>query len=113
MARARNVGSRTEPLDAQTKHLAEGEAALVLMESLLLTLVDKGVVGRDELVQSIESLVDMKRQMAADGVAPGLSTIAAGILIKIANTLAAEGDGAEIQAAASKPVALRSPQSVP
>lgn len=107
------MAKHPEPLDPVTRHLAEGEAALVLMESLLLTLVNKGVVGRDELVASIETLVDMKRQMAADGIAPGLSTIAAGILIGVANSLSAEGNPAATKPPANKVAPLRSRQSAP
>jgi hypothetical protein len=89
------MSSLPEPLDVKTRHLAEGEAALVLMESLLLMLVEKGVLDRDEVVQSVESLVEMKRQMAAEEGGPPLSRIAAGILIGVANSLnAAPGPAA-------------------
>ena len=85
------MAQNTDRPDETARHLAEGEAALVLLESLLLTLVAKGVLTSDEVISSVETVVDVKRQMAADGTSPELSTIAAGILVKVANSIAAVG----------------------
>jgi hypothetical protein len=85
------MAQKTERPGETARHLAEGEAALVLLESVLLTLVGKGVLTADEVISSVESVVDVKRQMAADGASPELSTIAAGILVKVANSIAAAG----------------------
>jgi hypothetical protein len=83
------MAQNTDRPGETARHLAEGEAALVLLESVLLTLVSKGVLTADEVVSSVESVVDVKRQMGADGTSPELSAIAAGILIKVANSISA------------------------
>ena len=85
------MAQETERPNETARHLAEGEAALVLLESVLLTLVSKGVITSDEVINAVETVVDVKRQMAADGTSPELSTIAAGILVKVGNSIAAAG----------------------
>ena len=96
------MAQKTDRPGETARHLAEGEAALVLLESVLLTLVAKGVLTADEVISSVESVVDVKRQMGADGTSPELSAIAAGILIKVANSISAAG---------SMPVENGEPQS--
>ena len=71
------------------------EAALVLLESVLLTLVGKGVLTSDEVIASVETVVDVKRQLATDGTTPELSRRAAGMLVKVANSIAAQGRDAQ------------------
>ena len=73
----------------EAKHLAEGEAALVLVESLILTLIEKRVIAPDDMLQAVEDVIQVKRQMAEDGITPELSRLAAGILSQVANSVAA------------------------
>lgn len=77
------------PPDPVTRHLAEGEAALVLLEGLLLTLIDRGVVTREALVEAVDAVIQVKRRKAEDGVDPRLSTISAGLLSQVMNSLSA------------------------
>jgi hypothetical protein len=83
------MARRIDGPDEATHHLAEGEAALVLLEGLLHLLVGKGILTSEEVIGWVETAIDVKRQMAADGTAPELSRIAAGMLVKVANTIAA------------------------
>jgi hypothetical protein len=72
-----------------TLHLAYGEAAVMLIESLMLVLIERGVLTTQELLDAVEGAIDTKRQLAADGVHPEVSAIAAGVLNTMANSLAA------------------------
>lgn len=42
-------------------------AALMLVESLMLALMEAGLVGQDEIAGAIEDVVATQRAMAADG----------------------------------------------
>jgi hypothetical protein len=75
--------------DPQTMLQAEGQAALVLAESILLALVDSGVLSRDQVQEAVEMVIDTKRQMAEEGQQPVVSRAAFGILSAVANSLAA------------------------
>ncbi|HEY8566307.1 MAG TPA: hypothetical protein VIL65_12460 [Beijerinckiaceae bacterium] len=87
----------SDPVDPVAKHLAEGEAALVLVESLLLTLIAKGVLTVDEVVQTVESVTAVKRQIAADSKERALSALAAGLLSRISRSLeAVPQDGSDL-----------------
>lgn len=70
-------------------HLAQGEASLMLLESLMMALVDRKVLSSAELIESIETVIEAKRQMISDQVHPHISTVAAGILSAMANSLGA------------------------
>ena len=72
-----------------TLHLAYGEAAVILLESLMLVLIERGVLKTPELLEAVEGAIDTKRQLAADRVHPEISAVAAGVLSTMANSLAA------------------------
>jgi len=79
-----------------TQHLlAEGQAALMIAESLLLVRLEAGVVGKDRLIESIETVIAAKRSMMIDGNAPEVAAVAVGLLSSIANSLTAVGDASE------------------
>jgi hypothetical protein len=73
----------------ETKHLAYGEAALMLIECLMLTLVEQRVLTMEELVDAVELAGATKRKMVEDGEHPQISAVAAGLLSTLANSLAA------------------------
>jgi hypothetical protein len=66
------------------KHLAYGEAALMLIESLMLSLVEQRVLSTQALIEAVENAIATKNQMVADREHPEIASIAAGILNTIA-----------------------------
>jgi hypothetical protein len=73
-----------------TKHLAYAEAAVMLVESLMLVLIEKGVLTTQQIIAAVEGAIETKRQMADDGEHARISTVAAGVLSTMANSLAAD-----------------------
>lgn len=70
---------------------AAGQAALMLVESLMLALVERGVVPSDDLIEAVETVMETKRRLAEDGHEPVIAARAAAMLATIANSLAAAG----------------------
>jgi len=77
------------PLPTTTKHLAYAEASVVLLESLIQLLVARRLLTAEEIVSSVEIAIATKQQMISDGEHPDISSIAAGVLSNIANSVAA------------------------
>jgi hypothetical protein len=75
--------------------LAEGQAALMVAEILLLVLLEAKVIEKDRLVDAIETVIATKRSMVSEGSAPEVSNAAIGLLSSIANSLTAVGDPLE------------------
>jgi hypothetical protein len=73
----------------ETKHLAYGEASLMLIECLMLTLVEHRVLTTNEIVAAVETAIATKRQMVEDGEHPEIAAVAAGVLSTLANSLSA------------------------
>jgi hypothetical protein len=87
------VPSTSELSPSQTtRHLAYGEAAVMLIECLMLILIEHRVLTTQQMIAEIESAIATQRQMVQDGEHPNISTVAAGVLSTIANSLAAGGD---------------------
>ena len=81
------------PAGAETaRHLAYAEAAVMLIESLMLVLIEQRVLTTQQMVAAVESAIATKRQMVQDGEHPNVSAIAAGVLSRMANSVAA-GEG--------------------
>jgi len=78
------------------KLLAEGEAALLLAESMLLALVETRLLGKEQVIEAIETVIATKRAMVNDGEAPRVSAAAIGLLTNIANSIAAANGGAGV-----------------
>jgi hypothetical protein len=79
---------RTEP--AQTDmHLAYAEASILLLESLILTLLQRQVLSLDELRSTVEAAVDTKKEYVTAGIHPQISLLATGVLQRIDNSVAA------------------------
>jgi hypothetical protein len=70
-------------------HLAYAEASVVLLESLMLVLLERGVLSKDELVDALETSIETKRGFIDDGIHAEIAKLAAGTLTRIANSLAA------------------------
>jgi hypothetical protein len=71
------------------RHLAQAEAALMLVECVMLTLIERGVVVAEDMLEATEISLQTKRRMIEEGSHPAISTVAAGMLKTIANSLAA------------------------
>jgi hypothetical protein len=71
------------------EHLANGQAALMLVESLLLLLIEKHVLTNAQIVEAVETAIDTKRQLGEEGENIAISSTAAGTMSNIANSLAA------------------------
>ncbi len=72
-------------------HAAAGQAALMLVESLMLALVERKVIPADELIEAVETVIETKRRLAEDGHEPEIAARAVAMLAGIANSLAAAG----------------------
>lgn len=84
-----------------TMHLAYAEAAVMLVECLMLMLVEKKVLPLESLTQAVEAAIEAKQGLVKDGAHPQIAGIAAGVLSKIANSLAATEQGRNGHAADS------------
>jgi hypothetical protein len=73
----------------ETKHLAYGEASLMLIECLMLTLVEHRILTTSQLLVAVETAIATKRQMVCDRKHPEIASVAAGLLSTLANSLAA------------------------
>jgi hypothetical protein len=71
------------------KHLAYAEAAIMLLESLMLKLIEHRLLSSAQLVGAVEDAISTKRQMIHDGEHPEISAVASGLLRALANSLAA------------------------
>jgi hypothetical protein len=70
-------------------HLAYAEAAVMLVECVMLVLMEKKVLPLDSLQQAVEAAIEAKQGLVKDGAHPQIAVIAAGVLSRIANSLAA------------------------
>jgi len=77
------------PTGLDQAYAAEAQAALMLVESLMLVLVERRVIPAADLVEAVETVIETKRRLAADGREPAVATQAAALLTTIANSLAA------------------------
>jgi hypothetical protein len=82
-------GSDSHHPDELELHLAYAEASIVMLECLMLKLIERGVLSADEIVEALETAIDTKRILAAEGVHPQIGKVAAGALIRVANSVAA------------------------
>jgi hypothetical protein len=69
--------------------LAYAQASMCALESVLLLLIERRVLLRDDIVEALEDAVATKRQLALDGSHPEISTLAAGLLSGVANSVRA------------------------
>jgi hypothetical protein len=69
--------------------LAHGQAALLLIECLMLVLIEQNVMKADQMVEAVETVLATKLQMVRDQEHPQIAKLATGLLSRIANSLAA------------------------
>jgi hypothetical protein len=77
-----------DPADL-TLHLAYAEASMMLLECLMRIMVERNLVPLEEIIDSLETSIETKRLLAAEGSHAEISTVAAGVLSTLANSIAA------------------------
>jgi hypothetical protein len=87
--RSDEISSVTDRPSEEVIHLADGEAALMLIECLMLTLIEQGVLTTQQVVGTVEAALRTKRQMVADREHPRIAAVAVGVLTRLSNSLAA------------------------
>ncbi|MBV8889657.1 MAG: hypothetical protein JO305_08335 [Alphaproteobacteria bacterium] len=80
---------RSTVADPNLTLLAEGQAALLAAESLMLALVECRIIAKERLIEAIELVVATKQNMAVEGPNPEVARAALGILAALANSIAA------------------------
>ena len=89
--------------DETQQLLAQGQAAMMIAESLMLVLVEARLVDKERLVDAIETVIAAKRSMMIDGNAPEIAAVAVGLLSSIANSLTAAGGTPQPLPAVARP----------
>jgi hypothetical protein len=77
------------PASEITKHMAYAEASIMLLEGVLQLFVARRLLTAEEVVGTVESIIATKQQMIVDGEHPEISSVAAGVLSTLANSVAA------------------------
>jgi len=83
------VPTSDEKSSVTTLHLAYAEASLMLLESLMFTLIERGVVTIDDISDALRLTIETKTQFVQEGMHAEISKIAGGVLKGIANSVAA------------------------
>lgn len=71
------------------ERLAQGHAALWLSESLILALIDTGVVDKDLMLEVVDGVIAAKRGQALGGRDPEIATASVALLAAISTSIAA------------------------
>lgn len=87
------MSPRLSPAE-QERHMAEGEAALMLVESLAIALVEQDLLSREQMADVIETVIETKRRSGGDTEHAAISDAALGILSTLANSVSAAGSAA-------------------
>lgn len=66
---------------------ASAQAALMLVESLALALVEHGILSSDEVVDAFENVLETKQRMGEESEDSAVAAKAAGLISNIANSL--------------------------
>jgi hypothetical protein len=85
------IGSDGDPHPSDTtRHLAYAEAAVMLIECLMLVLIEQRVLTAQQMIATVENAIATKRLMVKEGEHSKISAVAAGVLSTMANSLAAD-----------------------
>jgi len=88
------VNAATSPAEV-TKHLAYAEGSLMLIECVLLLLIEKRVLRTEEVVEAVETALELKKDFSRDGEHPRIADVAAGVLSTLGNSIGASRKGNE------------------
>lgn len=83
--------------------MAEGEAGLWLSESLILALLESGVLDTETILEAIEVVISAKKAHAKDGGHPDISRAAAAHLAAFSASVSAAKTGTAIASARRNP----------
>jgi hypothetical protein len=72
-----------------SERLAEGQAALWLSESLILALINTGIMDKDRMLEAVDVVIAAKRGMAIAGSEPEIATASLALLASISASIAA------------------------
>ena len=84
------------------ERLAEGQAALWLSESLILALINNGVVDKERMLEAVDVVIAAKRELAIDGREPEVATASIALLASISASIAAAKGGPPQNAEAAR-----------
>ncbi len=73
----------------ETLHLAYAEVSIMLMESLVQILLERGLVTLQEIQSAVESAIETKEGFVQSNLHPHISTVAAGVLRRLGNSVQA------------------------
>ncbi|MBS7539090.1 hypothetical protein [Ancylobacter lacus] len=76
------------PIDVAS-YQASAQAALMMIESLTLALIDHRVLSREAVVDAVEMVIEAKRGLNEEGENSEIAEKAIGLLSTLANSLAA------------------------
>ena len=71
-----------------------GQAALMLCEALALVLVEDGIILKERVVDAIEGVVEVKREIAGVSEDVVISMTSIGLLLAVARSIAAAAPSA-------------------
>ena len=71
------------------ERLAEGQAALWLGESLILAMINSGIMDKDRMLEVVDVVIAAKRGMALAGSEPEIATASIALLASISASIAA------------------------
>ena len=66
-----------------------GQAALMLCESLMLLLVEDGVIRKDQAVEAIKDVIEVKQEIAGVSESVVVSVASIGLLKGVSRSIAA------------------------
>jgi hypothetical protein len=66
-----------------------GQAALMLVESLLLLLVEQGILQKEQVIEAIEGVVEIKQEIAGRSESVVVSMVSIGLLRAVALSVSA------------------------
>jgi hypothetical protein len=66
-----------------------GQAALLLCESLLFLLIEKGIIDKTQMVEAIDGVIEVKQEIAGTSESVVVSMASIGLLRAVSGSLAA------------------------
>ena len=66
-----------------------GQAALMLCESFMVLLVEEGLIAREKIMDAIETVVEVKRQIAGTSESVVVSVASIGLLRAVSQSVSA------------------------
>ena len=87
----------TKAFTDDVRFQAYGQAAYMLIEGFLLDLVETKALSAERATDTVNTIVETKRQMLSDGTEDEVATCSIGMLITLANSLRAAEVSVELE----------------